>query len=138
MCFFVVMFIRLHGDKTAGILHAPMSKSIEAFAIASKISYIVILPDAGLSRQYFLSAIIYLVARYITEFTDSQENEVSKEENLTISMFYGRQENIDNESPLLSSRSKILKILTSNKTAAGIGNHCLVHRVEMVHLQFIF
>ena len=51
MCFFVVMFIRLQGDKTAGILHAPMSKSIEAFAIASKISYIVILPDAGLSRQ---------------------------------------------------------------------------------------
>ena len=79
----------------------------------------------------------FLVARYITEFTDSQENEVSKEENLTISMFYGRQENIDNESPLLSSRSKILKILTGNKTAAGIGNHCLVHGVEMVHLQFI-
>ena len=35
-------------------------KSIEVFAIASKISYIVILPDAGLSRQYFLSAIIFL------------------------------------------------------------------------------
>ena len=51
MCFFVVMFIRLQEDKTAGILHASMSKSIEAFAIASKISYIVILPDAGLSRQ---------------------------------------------------------------------------------------
>ena len=27
--------------------------------------------------------------------------------------------------------------LTSNKATAGIGNHCLVHRVEMVHLQFI-
>ena len=51
MCFFVVMFIRLQGDNTAGILQAPMSKGIEVFAIASKISYIVILPDAGLSRQ---------------------------------------------------------------------------------------
>ena len=30
-----------------------------------------------------------------------------------------------------------LKNLTGNKTAGGIGNHCLVHGVEMVHLQFI-
>ena len=30
---------------------------------------------------------------------------------------------------------KLRNRLTSNKATACIGNHCLVHRVEMVHLQ---
>ena len=69
MCFFVAMFIRLQGDKTAGILHAPMSKSIEAFAIASKISYIVIFTDA-----IILIGNNFLVARYITKFTENEQS----------------------------------------------------------------
>ena len=49
-------------------------KIIEVFAIASKISYIVILPDAGLSRQLFLIGNNFLVARYITEFTENEQS----------------------------------------------------------------